>query len=92
MANDITAMINALLCIGVVVTLMLYRRGDAQHRRWVALLAWMMTVSYSSVPFAYLCGIYPYSSWLIILGNLIVFIVLLLVRGNVGRLVDLFGR
>lgn len=56
--NDPTATINALLCAGVVITLMFYRRGDSRHRPWISRLAWLITVTYSAVPLAYLCGIY----------------------------------
>ncbi|WP_411901109.1 phage holin family protein, partial [Salmonella enterica] len=61
--NDPTATITALLCACVVITLMFYRRGYSRHRPWVSRLAWLITVTYSAVPFAYLCGIYPPSSW-----------------------------
>ncbi|MDF3830249.1 phage holin family protein [Pseudocitrobacter sp. 2023EL-00150] len=88
MVNDPTATFNALLCAGVVITLMFYRRGDSRHRKWISRLAWLITVIYSSVPLAYLCGIYPYSSWATIGSNLIILVVLLTVRGNVARLVD----
>nr|WP_276514373.1 phage holin family protein [Enterobacter hormaechei] len=52
-----------MLCTGVVITLMFYRRGDSRHRPWISRLAWLITVTYSAVPLAYLCGIYPHSSW-----------------------------
>lgn len=67
--NDPTATINALLCACVVITLMFYRRGDSRHRPWISRLAWLLTVIYSAVPLAYLCGIYPYSSWATIVGH-----------------------
>lgn len=86
--NDPTATINALVCAGVVITLMFYRRGDSRHRPWVSLLAWLATVVYSSVPFAYLCGIYPHSSWLTIAANIAILTALVAVRGNVARIVD----
>lgn len=86
--NDPSATINALLCAGVVLNLMFYRRGDSQHRPWISRLAWLLTVIYSAVPLAYLCGIYPYSSWAIIGANIIFLSVLVAVRGNVARLVD----
>lgn len=86
--NDPTATINALICAGVVVSLMFYRRGDARHRPWVSRLAWLLTVIYSAVPLAYLCGIYPHSSWATIGANIIFVSVLMVVRGNVARIVD----
>ncbi|EJA14818.1 hypothetical protein CFSAN001076_15103 [Salmonella enterica subsp. enterica serovar Litchfield str. CFSAN001076] len=51
-------------------------------------MAWLLTVIYSAVPLAYLCGIYPYSSWAIIGANIFFLSVLVAVRGNVARLVD----
>ena len=86
--NDPAATINALLCAGVVITLMFYRRGDSRHRPWISRLAWLITVTYSAVPLAYLCGIYPHSSWATIAANIIFLSVLVAVKGNVARLVD----
>lgn len=86
--NDPTATLNALICAGVVVTLMFYRRGESRHRPWVSRLAWLITVTYSAVPLAYLCGIYPHSSWSSIGANIIFLSVLVAVKGNVARLVD----
>ena len=86
--NDPSATINALLCAGVVLTLMFYRRGDSRHRPWISRLAWLTTVTYSAVPLAYLCGIYPHSSWATIAANIIFLSVLVAVKGNVARLVD----
>lgn len=86
--NDPTATLNALLCAGVVITLMFYRRGGSRHRPWVSRLAWLITVLYSSIPLAYLCGIYPNSSWATIGSNILFLSVLAAVRGNVARLVD----
>ncbi|RTM77746.1 hypothetical protein EKO09_23500 [Enterobacter hormaechei subsp. xiangfangensis] len=37
---------------------------------------------------AYLCGIYPHSSWATIAANIIFLSVLVAVKGNVARLVD----
>ncbi|MDK6836378.1 phage holin family protein, partial [Klebsiella pneumoniae] len=48
----------------------------------------LITVIYSSVPLAYLCGIYPYSSWPTIAANIMILVLLLSVRGNVARLID----
>lgn len=88
-ANDPTATINALICAGAVITLMFYRRGNSRHRPWISRLAWLVTVIYSAVPLAYLCGIYPHSSWPTICANLIILAVLVAVRGNVARVVDI---
>nr|WP_258319411.1 phage holin family protein [Enterobacter hormaechei] len=77
-----------MLCAGVVITLMFYRRGDSRHRPWISRLAWLITVTYSAVPLAYLCGIYPHSSWATIAANIIFLSVLVAVKGNVARLVD----
>lgn len=87
--NDLTATFNALVCAGVVITLMFYRRGKSLHRPWVSRLAWLITVLYSTVPLAYLCGEYPESSLTVIVANIIFLFVVLAVRGNVARLVDL---
>ncbi|MVX99264.1 phage holin family protein [Enterobacteriaceae bacterium 8376wB9] len=86
--SDPSATINAQLYAGVVITLMFYRRGDSRHRSWISRLAWLITVTYSAVLLAYLCGIYPYSSWATIAANIIFLSVLAAVKGNVARLVN----
>lgn len=80
--SDPTATLNALLCAGVVLTVMFYRRGDSRHRPWVSRLAWLITVTYSAVPLAYLCGIYPHSSWATIGANVLFLSVLVAVRAT----------
>ncbi|MDF7681519.1 phage holin family protein [Enterobacteriaceae bacterium ESL0689] len=93
MITDVTATINSLLCTGVIITLLFYRRSEtSRHRLWISRLAGTILVAYGSVPLAYLCGIYPQSSWPIVLANLLVLISLLSVRGNVARLVDLLRQ
>nr|WP_276517580.1 phage holin family protein [Enterobacter hormaechei] len=39
---------------------MFYRRGDSRHRPWISRLAWLITVTYSAVPLAYL---YSFPCW-----------------------------
>lgn len=87
--SDPTSTINAMLCAGVVISLMFYRRGNSRLRPWVSRLAWLLTVIYSAIPLAYLCGVYPYSSWATIGANIIFLYELMIVRGNIARLINI---
>ncbi|EEL4907519.1 phage holin family protein, partial [Salmonella enterica subsp. enterica serovar Enteritidis] len=43
-ANDPSAVLNAVICGVIVIVLMFYRRGDATHRPLISLLAYVMVL------------------------------------------------
>ncbi|HED5644218.1 TPA: phage holin family protein [Enterobacter cloacae] len=87
-ANDPSAMANALICAVIVITLMLYQRGGARHRPLMSLIAYLTVLVYASVPFRYLFGLYKESHWFVVLVNVLICAAVLWARGNVARLVD----
>lgn len=86
--SDPIATFNAVICVVIVGALMFYRRNGSRHRPLVSHLAWLAVLAYASVPFAYLCGLYAESHWMVALVNLITCVVVLRSRGNVARLID----
>lgn len=86
--SDPVATINAAICVVIVGVLMFYRKKGARHRPWISHLAYLAVLVYASIPFAYLCGIYAESHWMVALVNLVICVVVLRSRGNVAKLVD----
>lgn len=86
--NDIFALLNALICSVIVMTLMFYQREDARHRPVISLLAYLMVLTWASVPLRFLFGLHTSPHWPIVAGNLIFCALLLHHKGNLARLVD----
>lgn len=70
-ANDPSAVLNAVICGVIVIVLMFYRRGDATHRPLISLLAYVMVLVYASVPFRFVFGLYESSHWLVVMVNIL---------------------
>lgn len=68
-ANDPSAVLNAVICGVIVIVLMFYRRGGATHRPLISLLAYVMVLVYASVPFRFVFGLYESSHWLVVMVN-----------------------
>ena len=90
--SDITALMNTIVSLTIVIVLAFYRRKDACHRPAVSWLAYLIVLVYSSIPFRYLIGEYHSSHWLIVTMNIVICVAVLRVRGNVARLLDFPGR
>ncbi|ARI08348.1 phage holin family protein [Klebsiella grimontii] len=89
MENDLPALVNATLCAFITLSLMFYRR--VRHRRyrpWISYTAYLLVITYASIPFRYLFGLYTSTHWLVVTVNFFVFIAVLLVRGNIAHLID----
>ncbi|ECF6076789.1 phage holin family protein [Salmonella enterica subsp. houtenae] len=87
-ANDPSAVLNAVICGVIVIVLMFYRRGDATHHPLISLLAYVIVLVYASVPFRFVYGLYESSHWLVVMVNILICAAVLWARGNVARLVD----
>jgi hypothetical protein len=86
--NDICALLNALICSLIVITLMFYQRQDARHRPAISVLAYLIVLTWASVPLRFLFGLHTSPHWPIVAGNLIFCALLLRHKGNLARLVD----
>lgn len=81
-ANDPSAVLNAVICGVIVIVLMFYRRGDATHRPLISLLAYVMVLVYASVPFRFVFGLYESSHWLVVMVNILICAAVLWARGK----------
>ena len=86
--SDPSAMVNALICGVIVISLMFYQRGGARHRPLISLMAYFTVLVYASIPFRYLFGLYHESHWFVVLVNILICAAVLWARGNVARLLD----
>lgn len=86
--NDPIATVNTMICVVIVGVLMLYRKKGARHRPWISRFAYITVIVYASIPFAYICGIYAKSHWVVALGNLVICLIIIRCRGNIARLID----
>lgn len=51
-------------------------------------MAYLLVITYASIPFRYLFGLYTSTHWLVVTVNFFVFIAVFLVRGNIAHLID----
>ncbi|HHW7209480.1 TPA: phage holin family protein [Escherichia coli] len=90
--NDPSAMINAFICAVIVLVLMFYQRDGARHRPIISMLAYLVVLIYASIPFRYLFGLYQESHWMVVIVNLVICAVVLRVRGNLARLINILQK
>lgn len=89
MENSLPALVNSALCAFITLCLMFYRRTHHRnYRPWVSYTAYLLVITYASIPFRYFFGLYESTNWLVVTVNFLVFIAVLLVRGNIAHLID----
>ncbi|QGN37873.1 phage holin family protein [Klebsiella oxytoca] len=89
MESNLPALINSVLCFFITVNLMFYRRvQDRTYRPWISYTAYLLVITYASIPFRYLFGLYESTHWLVVIVNFFVFIAVFLVKGNIAHLID----
>ncbi|AKL04883.1 MULTISPECIES: phage holin family protein [Klebsiella] len=89
MENELPALINAIVCALITLNLMFYRRACyRRHRPWISYTAYLLVLTYASIPFRYLFGLYESTHWLVVSVNFFILITVFLVRGNIAHLID----
>lgn len=86
--DNSAALVNAIICVVIVIALMFYQRGGSRHRPGVSMLAYLTVLVYASIPFRYLFGLYQESHWLVVVANFLICAAVLWARGNLARLID----
>lgn len=84
--NDPLVLVNVAVCSSIVLRLMLFRKPGARHEWWASWLAYMIVLSYASVPFRYFFDHYEHTSWAAVMINLIICAAVFRSKGNVARL------
>lgn len=88
LVSSTSAKLNAIICLVIVGVLMFYQRRGSRHRPVISFLAYMVVLAYAAVPFKLIFGLYPQSSWLVVVANVLICAAVLWCRGNVARLID----
>ncbi len=88
LASDASAKVNAVICLVIVGVLMFYQRRGSRHRPVISFMAYMAVLAYAAIPFKLIFGLYPQSSWLVVVVNVLICAAVLWCRGNVARLID----
>lgn len=86
--NEYAACVNTLLSTLIVLAISLYRRGYSTYRPAISWLAWLVVITYGSIPLRYLTGQYEATHWAVVLANLFICIIIFKVRGNLARIID----
>ncbi|EGZ5694605.1 phage holin family protein [Salmonella enterica] len=89
MESNLTGTLNASLCLVTVLALFLYRRNGARYKPGIAWLSYLLMLGYALVPFRFLAGHYPSSSWPVVLMNALFCGLVLWARGNVSKILSL---
>lgn len=77
---------NAFICAAACLRLMTYRRGKAEFNRFMAFVAWLLTVAMGAKVIRVVIGGYVYIEWLELMINAVICSMLYRARGNVGHL------
>ena len=86
--SEYAACVNTLLSTLIVLAISFYRRGSSTYRPAVSWLAWLVVITYGSIPLRYLTGQYEETQWAVVVVNLLVCIMIFKVRGNLARIID----
>ncbi|WP_369127860.1 phage holin family protein [Rosenbergiella epipactidis] len=86
--NEYAACVNTLLSTLIALVISLYRRGSSTYRPVISWLAWLVVITYGSIPLKYLTGQYEATHWAVVLANLFICIMIFKVRGNLARIID----
>lgn len=89
MENNLPALVNSVLCAFITLNLMFYRRAQLRrYRPWVSCTAYLLVITYASIPFRYLFGLYESTHWLVVVVNFFVFMAVFRAKGNIAHLID----
>lgn len=84
--NDPLLIANVLTCTAIVIRLMFFRKPGARHNWWASWLAYLLILSYASVPFRFFFHYYSSPHWAAVIINLIICAAVFRSRGNVAQL------
>ncbi|ENH0675911.1 phage holin family protein [Escherichia coli] len=91
MESNLPGVLNVVLCSVIVSGLLFYRRQGTTYKPLVSLLAWLMMVVWSFIPFCFLFGYFPQSGWPEVVVNLVFCLLVIRARGNVSKILSFRG-
>jgi len=84
--NDPLVIGNVVLCSLVVIRLSFFRKNGATHRSWASWLAYLLIVSYATVPLRFIFDHYNSTHWAAFAINAIICVAVYRAGGNVAKL------
>lgn len=89
MESSFAGIVNAWLCLAIVLGLFVYRRNGSPHKPMVAWLAYWLMLGYGIIPLLWLMGSHTHSSWLVVALNLVFCALIVWARGNLSKILSL---
>ena len=83
---EVLLLINAIICAGIAVRVLLFRRDGARHRRWGGWLAYLLIVVAASVPIRTFYGYYISADWSEVILKAVFLAALIKTKGNVVQI------
>lgn len=84
--SDPLLIANVITCTAIVVRLMAFLKPGAKHNWWASWLAYLLVLSYATVPFRFFFHCYGSPHWAAVAINLIICAAVFRSRGNVAQL------
>ncbi|EIQ2250103.1 phage holin family protein [Escherichia coli] len=85
-SHEVLLLINAIICAGIAVRVLLFRRDGARHRRWGGWLAYLLIVVAASVPIRTFYGYYISADWSEVILKAVFLAALIKTKGNVVQI------
>ncbi|QEW32669.1 phage holin family protein [Erwinia billingiae] len=82
--NDPLVLTNVVTATAIALRLMMFRKPGAHHQWWASWLAYLIVLSYASIPFRYFFDAYAHASWASVTVNLIFAAAVFRAKGNVA--------
>ncbi|MDF2010027.1 phage holin family protein [Klebsiella quasivariicola] len=83
---ELPHILNAVVCGGIAIRVLLFRRDGARHRWWGGWLAYLLIVAASSVPIRTFYGYYVPADWAEIFIKSVFLAALIKTKGNVVQI------
>nr|WP_302443997.1 phage holin family protein [Hafnia alvei] len=85
-SHEMLPFLNAAICGGIAIRVLLFRRNGSRHRRWGGLLAYFLIVVAASVPIRTFYGYYVSTDWAEVILKAVFFAALIKTKGNVVQI------
>ncbi|WP_105720292.1 phage holin family protein [Cronobacter dublinensis] len=83
---EMLPLLNAIICAGIAIRILLFRREGARHRWWGGWLAYIVIVVAASVPVRTFYGYYILPDWSDVIIKAVFLAALIKTKGNVVQI------
>ena len=83
---DLQQILNAIICAGIAIRVLLFQREGARHRWWGGWLAYLLIVVSASVPVRAIYGYHVSADWAEVIIKAVFLAALIKTRGNVVQI------